>query len=349
MFAVPLWAEPIRIATYNTELSRRGPGQLLGDILAGKDEQVTAVVEVIALNAPDIIVLQGIDWDAQNAALAALGRRVAEQGHLMPHLYASQPNSGLRTGLDHDGDGRNTAWRDAQGFGRFTGEGGMAVMSRFPILGARDFTSMLWQDLPDADLPRLDGALFPNAEIFDVQRLSSVAHWDVTIQAPDGPLNLLTWHATPPVFDGPEDRNGRRNADEMRFWAHYLNGELAVSPPAGPVVVLGDANLDPADGDGLRDTLRVLLEHPRLQHTVPRSDGGVAAANPDHTGDPALDTADWPEDGPGNLRVSYILPSTGFRVLNSGVFWPAADQYGADLVAAASRHRLVWVDLELKR
>ncbi len=36
-------------------------------------------------------------------------------------------------------------------------------------------------------------------------------------------LHLLASHPTPPAFDGPEDRNGRRNHDEIRFWNDYLD------------------------------------------------------------------------------------------------------------------------------
>jgi len=42
--SLPAWAEPIRVATYNAELSRKGPGLLLRDILRGKDDQLAAVV-----------------------------------------------------------------------------------------------------------------------------------------------------------------------------------------------------------------------------------------------------------------------------------------------------------------
>ena len=34
-------------------------------------------------------------------------------------------------------------------------------------------------------------------------------------------VHFLVSHPTPPVFDGPEDRNGPRNYDEIRFWADY--------------------------------------------------------------------------------------------------------------------------------
>ena len=337
----------MRIATYNTELSRDGPGLLLRDIRKG-DPQVEAVVAVIAAARPDIIALQGIDYDLHGAALNALADRLAEAGVPYPHRFAGPPNSGMRTGLDMDGDGRADGPRDAQGYGRFTGQGGMAVLSRWPldIAGMRDFSGMLWADLPGARLPMSGGRPYPGAEAQAVQRLSSVAHWDIAVQTPAGPLHLLTFHATPPVFDGPEDRNGLRNRDELRLWQVYLEGGLAPAPPAS-FVLLGDANIDPNDGDGRKDAIRALLSGPHVTDPRPASAGGAAVPDPGHAGDPALDTVEW--EGPGNLRVDYVLPAAGLEVRAAGVLWPEAGRsyrgIDAETVARASRHRLVWVDL----
>jgi hypothetical protein len=103
-----------------------------------------------------------------------------------------------------------------------------------------------------------------------VQRLATTGFWDVPVVTSAGPLHLLAWHATPPVFDGPEDRNGRRNHDEALFWRLFLEGALPMKPPEGPFVLLGDGNLDPADGDGLREGIAALLAHPALQDPAPR-------------------------------------------------------------------------------
>ena len=73
-----------------------------------------------------------------------------------------------------------------------------------------------------------------------------------------------------------------------------------------------------------------------------------AAANAGQAGPAALDTADWrDEDGPGNLRTDYVLPSRDLAVTASGVFWPAPGDPLAEAAATASAHRLVWVDLAL--
>jgi hypothetical protein len=111
-------------------------------------------------------------------------------------------------------------------------------------------------------------------------------------------------------------------------------------------VVTGVANIDPVDGEGQHAALADLRAHPRLRDPDPAAPGGAAAADPGHRGDPARDTASFP-DGPGNLRVSYILPDAALAVAGTGVLWPAPDDPLAPVVAAASRHRLVWVDLAL--
>ena len=349
--------DTLRIATYNAGLSRKGPGLLLSDIEKGEDAQIDAAARVIAEVSPDILLLTSFDYDRRNVALAAFAEVLETHGSAYPYLFALRPNTGRSSGLDLDGDGRLGGPGDAQGFGYFAGQGGMAVLSRLPIAEAeaRDFSDFLWRDLPGARLPEAGGAPFPSAEAQAAQRLSSTGHWDVPVILPSGDrLTLLAWFATPPVFDGSEDRNGKRNHDEATFWAALLEDRLPFDPPSAPFVLLGDANLDPADGDGLGEAMTALLTHKLLQDTRPESAGGREAAhrqagvNAQHEGDPALDTADWSDaEGPGNLRVDYVLPSKDLVVTASGVYWPTGGDPMAELAAAASDHRLVWIDIEL--
>ncbi|PKP74286.1 MAG: endonuclease [Alphaproteobacteria bacterium HGW-Alphaproteobacteria-6] len=338
-------AQSLRIATYDADLSRRGPGLMLRDIAAGKDAQAEAAAAAVAAVAPDILLLTGIDFDHDGAALDAFAGLLSARGLDYPYRFARRPNSGMATGLDLDGDGRAGAPRDAQGFGRFAGQNGMAILSRLPIdaEGARDFSDFLWRDLPGGLIA--DAGLAPEAVA--IQRLSSTAHWDVPVILPDGGrLHLLAFRATPPVFDGPEDRNGRRNHDETAFWLRYLDGALPWAPPTAPFVILGNANLDPVDGDGRPAALAALLSDPRLRDPAPRGDH--RRAEPGHRGDPALDTALFP-DGPGGLRLDYVLPSAGLGVIAAGVLWPAEDAALAATLAQASRHRPVWVEIDLPR
>ncbi|MBU2983107.1 endonuclease/exonuclease/phosphatase family protein [Lentibacter algarum] len=341
--STPLTADELRIAFFSADLSRKGPGLLLRDIASGKDQQIAAVQEIIKQISPDILLLSDFDYDADLRALNVFNQRLGAARY--PHLFALRPNSGMHTGLDLNGDKRLGSPQDAQGFGYFAGQGGLALLSRYPInkSAVQDFSTLLWKDMPNALLPTWpDGSPFPSPKAQAVQRLSYVAHWLVPVQLPSGPLNLLAYQATPPVFDGPEDQNGKRNHDETAFWLHLLD-----TPQATPFVLLGGSNLDPADGDGRVEVMQALLAHPALQDPKPASEGGRQVANPSHKGDPALDTADWKDPFPGNMRVDYVLPSAAFKVLDAGVFWPAPTASNSALASRASRHKLVWVDVEL--
>lgn len=307
------------MATFNTEMQRRGPGLLLRDILKGNDPQITAVMDVIAQANPDVITLQGFDYDLEGRALNAFAKALAAQTAPYPYRYAAPPNAGRMTDLDLDADGKVTTARDAQGYGRFFGQGAMAMLSRFPINAdkVQDYTTLLWRDLPGNLYPMTKDGPFAGPQVHAIQRLSSHGHWVVPIDHPTfGEINILTFHATPPVFDGPEDRNGRRNHDEVAFWSHYLNGGLGPAPNES-FILMGDANLDPKRGDGRSTAIIDLLAHPNLQDPLQ-----------------GKDTVLWEQTGP--MRVDYILPSTDWQVTNAQVMPPIPD---------ASRHHLLWVDV----
>lgn len=287
---------------------------MLRDLSLNKEPQLLAVLATIAEAKADVVVLQNIDYDLQNLALAALADRLD-----YPFHFAAPPNAGLMTPLDLDGNGQLGEAADAQGFGRFFGQGSMAILSRHPILAdeVKDFSTLLWRDLPMAMLPEADGKPFPSVEAQAIQRLSSHGHWAVPIQHPIlGRITILTYHATPPVFDGPEDRNGRRNHDETAFWTHYLDG--AFGPvPGDRFILMGDANLDPNAGDGMGRAMTRLLTDARLQDPLPMQP-----------------TVTFGPTGP--MRVDYVLPSADWRVTAAQVTPANPD---------ASRHSLVWVDL----
>ncbi|MGY9048291.1 hypothetical protein P775_20320 [Puniceibacterium antarcticum] len=303
-------ADTLRIATWHADLSRKGPGLLLRDILAEKDPDIAAILAGITRLNADFLLLSDFDYDLDLQTLTALRDRLARDGPSYPHLFALRPNTGIGTGLDLDGDGRLGGPGDAQGFGYFNGQGGLAILSRLPINegAVTDLSGLLWRDLPDSRMAPGD----PGA---DIQRLSTSGHWDVPVMLSQvKSLNILVFHATPPVFDGPEDRNGRRNADELMLWQKYLNGALPQPPPTQNYILLGNANLDPRRGDGLTTVMQAFLRDPRFQDPAPDTD-----------------TALWPETGP--MRVSYALPSADLTVLAAG----QGDPVGA--------HRPVWVDI----
>jgi hypothetical protein len=332
--AVPAQSGALRVALFHTDLERKGPGLLLRDIAKGDDPQINAVMDVITAIQPDVLLLLDFDYDLNGQALSALRQGLAQHGADYPHQFARRPNTGLQSGIDLDGDGALGRAGDAQGFGHFSGQGGMALLSRFPIMtdAAQDFSALLWRDLPNAQLPVTDAGPFPSAAAQAIQRLSTTGHWVIPIDIGQRlPLHILAYHAGPPVFDGPENRNGLRNADETRFWMHYLDGSFT-APPAARFVLMGGANQSPQD-----PAMHALLQRPDLQDPRPRSPGSQAqAGNPFHT-------VFWPPPGPGARRVDYVLPSADWTITGAGVHRPLGDK----AAATASRHRLVWVDLAL--
>jgi len=356
-------AETIRVATWDVGLTRDGPGLLLAELGKAPEADLAAILVVIRSVRPDLLLLTGFDHDLHGKALAAFAGRLAEGPDAIdyPHRFTAPVNAGRPSGFDLDGDGLVMGPADALGWGKFPGQGGMAVLSRLPIEAgaARSFRLLRWEAFDRATLPvRADGSAFPSAEARAAMPLSSRAPWDLPVILPGGGrLHLLASNPTPPLFDGPEGFNRLRNRDEIGFWAAYLDGEAfaddegRVAPLAADaaVVLVGNLNTDPADGAGDRTAIAALLAHPRLSDPRPASAGAAAAASPGHSGDPALDTADWREaGGPGNLRVDYVLPSAGLAIAAAGVVWPGAGEVLAAEATAASAHRLVWVDIRLR-
>lgn len=366
----------IRVATYNTSLFRDADGQLIRDLEDGTNEQAKRIAEVIQRVRPDILLANEFDYDgAGRAAQLFLNKYLAVgQNGCEPIEYAyhfiAPVNTGRPSGRDLDKDGRPGGPADAIGYGRHEGQYGMLVLSRFPIDRdrIRTFQNFLWRDIPNALLPtdpKTDKPFFDDEDLA-VQRLSSKSFWDVPINVPAQDdakpfvLHLLCSHPTPPVFDGPEDRNGKRNHDEIRLVADYIDekkGEYIVDDKGqhgglsddALFVVVGDLNADPVDGDSVPGAMNQLLKHPSVDASfTPESVGGKLATQRKTTpkavgrGDPAHDTSNFGDFQ--NLRIDYALPSRGLAVTDGGVFWPAANEPGGEAVSATD-HRSVWIDV----
>ena len=372
----------LRVATYNLSLNRASAGELEADLSTGDDPQARTVAEVIQRVEPDIVLLNEFDYVPELRA-ANLFRdnylEVAQGGAdpvEYPYAYVAPSNTGVPSGLDLNNNGQVGGGDDAFGFGEFPGQYGMAVLSKYPIVvdEVRTFQNFLWKDMPGALLPDDPATAAPadwySPEELEVVRLSSKSHWDVPIRVGREVVHVLASHPTPPTFDGPEDRNGRRNHDEIRFWADYITpgaskyivddaGQRRGLKPNQSFVIMGDQNADPLDGDSVAAAIDQLLDDKRIVDPMPTSEGGAEAAavqggaNTVHRGDPRLDTADFADTAPGNLRADYVLPSRKLDVRDAGVFWPVAADPLSRLTGSfpfpSSDHRLVWVDLELRR
>ena len=374
--------EPIRFASYNASLNRSTEGGLIADLSNPNNAQAAAVAEVIQRVRPDVLLINEFDYDAEGVALGLFQTNylsVAHNGSQPIHYayrYSAESNTGIPSGFDLDNNGSVGGGNDAFGFGAFPGQFGMAVYSMYPIEfdEIRTFQHFLWKDMPGALLPDDLATPAPNdwysAEELEHVRLSSKSHWDIPIDLGRRTVHFLVSHPTPPVFDGPEDRNGTRNFDEIRFWADYISGGSRAryiyddqGRRGGLVgdgrrfVIAGDQNSDPLDGDSIPGAIQQLLEHREIDATfTPESGGAVEqnalqmGANLTHRSDPRFDTADFADvPGPGNLRADYVLPSRKLEVVGGAVFWPRTDEPFYELIGVfpfpTSDHKPVYIDI----
>lgn len=377
--------EPIRFASFNASLNRNSEGQLITDLSTQTNEQAQNVAEIIQRVNPDVVLINEFDYDAEGTAAELFQQNYlfVSQNEVAPvnyeYRYVAPSNTGIASGFDLNNNGSVVTTPgepgygdDAFGFGLFPGQYGMALYSKYPIDNIRTFQNFLWKDMPGALLPDDQATPEPNdwysAEELEVFRLSSKSHWDISVNVDGEIVHVLVSHPTPPTFDGPEDRNGTRNHDEIRFWADYITpgqgsyiyddaGNFGGLTPGSRFVIMGDQNADPFDGDSTDDAILQLLDNSLVNTTVtPASEGGPDAAvrqdaaNDTHVGNPAFDTADFADTAPGNLRVDYVLPSQNLEITDAGVFWPKSDDPLFPLVGdfpfPSSDHRLVWADVE---
>src|ERR687896_509825 len=350
----------VRFATFNASLNRNFEGQLIADLSTPGNAQAATVAEIVQRARPEVLLVNEFDFDAAGEAMELFQENylsVPQNGAApieYPYRFQAPSNTGIPSGFDLDNNGSVGGPNDAFGFGFFPGQFGMVVYSRYPIdtSGARTFQLFRWKDMPGALLPDDPRTAAPadwySEEELDVFRLSSKSHWDVPVSVEGRVVHFLVSHPTPPVFDDPPafpagvDFNGRRNHDEIRFWADYISGGREaryIYDDRGKrgglkrgdlFVIAGDQNSDPFDGDSVPGSAQQLLDHPLVNTTLtPSSPGAVeqaevqGGANNDHRGNPAFDTADFADvPGPGNLRADYVLPRRNMKMTDAVVFWP---------------------------
>lgn len=375
----------VRVATFNVAMNRKEAGQLIQNLKDG-DEQASRIACIIRLVQPDVLLVNELDYSDGQAAKLFLEKYLAGDNRSkiptkpcrFEYQFSSSVNTGMPSGLDLNLNGRSNDNDDAWGYGAFPGQYGMAVYSRYPIREdqIRTFQKLKWSAMPGAKRPKIIDAgtniekYFHSDDVWNQLRLSSKSHWDVPILVGESLLHVIASHPTPPVFDGPEDRNGCRNHDEIRLLKDYVEGTtqgnyiVDDSGVVGPLarnahfVIMGDLNSDPNDGSGILSGIRDLLGSERVASGfVPESEGGRIASrvqgkmNDKHRGNPAHDTGDFNDASVGNLRIDFVLPSSNCHVVRGGVFWPSP-QHLQDLdpdLAEASDHHLVWLDIRLTK
>lgn len=371
--------EPValRVATFNVSMdasnylssaaiAERG-AQALSSALASQHPQIQAIAEIIQYTRPDVLVLNEFDYIDPEQGIDVFKRdylQVSQNGESpidYPYTFVAPVNTGVPSPYDLSGDGvAKGTGDDAWGYGLYPGQYGMVVLSKYPIQfeQVRTFQYFKWKDMPGALAPIKLGTSEPfySPQAWQEFRLSSKSHWDVPLQIGDHTLHMLVSHPTPPVFDGKENRNGRRNHDEIRFWADYIQphlsdyiyddkGQKGGLSEQSAFVIAGDLNASVDGKDNVLGSIQQLLEHPLVNAKNPPTSRGGVAHSPDNPL-AAEHTAGW------RKRADYVLPSTtGISLIQSGVFWPVAGEPKANLVEnrkASSDHRLVWIDIQLK-
>jgi hypothetical protein len=356
--------QTVRFATFN--IKELGVTKLSDP----SNAQVKAAAHVIQHLRPDVLTINEIDYDAGQNAVTLLQRNfldVAQTGPAgkdlpttapidYPYVYCQPSNTGVPSGHDFNNDGQiggpigtERYADDCWGFGKYPGQYGMAILSRYPLLGgqARTFREFRWKDMPGNLRPPWpqnpeEDSWYSDAE-WDEFRLSSKSHWDVPVDIDGQAVHVLLAHPTPPVFGDDEAReNQRRNHDEIRLWADYVtpgqdgyivDDEGRAGGLAGDelFVVMGDYNEQPgSSGAGWPGAIEQILHSGQVNTSV-------------------TPVSDWGDDT-GFGRVDYVLPSDEMDIADAGVFNPfpkymgGSDDWGQE-ANVASDHYLVWVDV----
>lgn len=369
-------ATDVTFATFNVSMEAQnylakgesGDATVLAELLkTGKQPQIRNIAHIIQLIRPDVLLLNEFDYIADsklgieafitNYLNKAQGNSAAID---YPYFYYSTVNTGQPSPFDLDNDGiASGTGADAWGFGLYPGQYAMVLLSKHPIdyANIRTFQHFKWKDMPGFTATlKADGSPWYSAEAWQLMPLSSKSHWDIPLRINGSVVHVLASHPTPPVFDGAENRNGKRNHDEIRFWSDYLtpaqsayiyddNGGTGGLEDNARFVLLGDQNASAdGEGDAFGDAITTLYQHPRINSSMPPKSKGGAEHSPGNS-KAAFHTASW------RMRADYVLPSkAGFTVIDSGVFWPEKANPLNALVGsrgASSDHRLVWVKLTL--
>lgn len=368
-------ADSLVFAEYNVEL-------LTTEKLTDGDEQLAAAAEVVQRSRePDVLALLELDNNFQSGEFThrhngeafmrdylSVPQAPELDGVEYEYFYAPESNTGVASGIDANKDGHVLEQAagpddigpyadDSWGYGEYPGQYAMGIYSKYPIdiENVRTMRELLWQDVPESRLPTeadiegLDTDDEPWGWLTDAEaerfRVSSKTHVDVPIVVGEETVHAVLAHPTPPVFDGPENFNGRRNYAENKLLADYVSGAEYIYDDTGcpggldedePFVIMGDLNTEP----GAEDTFDVISEYVLPQantDVLPSSPGGAAAGN-EHW------TAGW------EAQVDYVLPSEAFDILDSAVYWPdpEAEPERNELANLASDHFLVWAELDLR-
>ena len=338
---------PIRIALFNIwELSTEKLMNI-DETGVGIEEQLQAAAKIIQKINPDILIINELDHDytsiAQGLSVNSIRFQDAylnrgKDGIAYPYLYVAPCNTGIPTGIDLNKDGIVSGEKeigsrdygtDCYGYGSYPGQYSMGLFSKYPIdtTRVRTFQNFLWKDLPGHHMP----PEYYDDEAVKIFRLSSKSHWDVPIRIDGKIIHLFLSHPTPPSFDSDEDRNGRRNFDEIKFWVDYLANDQNLYDDKNvfggfnnpnTFIIAGDLNASLRSDSRYDDKVAIeqLLNHQEILDTGKWlvSQGGWEGRE---EGEPDFwerNTAKFGKDY--RMRIDYLLPAKDVRIADGGVY-----------------------------
>lgn len=230
-------AGTFRVAVVDAGLVGRDDGEIVSRLSTDFDPQAQAVARVLQRSRPDIALLVGFDWDSDARGVRRFVDRylrVPPDGQQLeyPHRFAAPVNRGEPSGLDLDDDGRVGGPGDAWSWGRYRGQGGMVLLSRYPIAEpVRTF-----RDLP---LESRDESAGPGAV---VRRLATTSIWDVPVTVPGATVRIVAADTMPL----PEAPATAASTEMVRAQAVFLleyargSGRPGLSDDQGRQIGLGD-------------------------------------------------------------------------------------------------------------
>ncbi len=369
-------SQSIRFATFNVSLSDDLSGAARKWVSEPNHPRLKNIAAIIRSVNADVLLLCEVDHPAKGGDDGIIANFLAnyvsitgcegEEAPIYPYYYAPASNTGVlpvsnRSLHCHEKSAKRPV--DALGFGCHEGQYGFVLLSKYPISfdEIRTWQNALWRDFPNSQMPRT----YYTDTAQNTLPLSSKNHVAVPILIGDKCIQVLACHPTPPVFDGAEKRNWKRNSDELRLLMSIFDDKWAMPDDKGykgilddaaAFVIMGDLNADPTSGDGDKKAIQALLNHPKIHFDsskgkwCPRSQGALKHRpyRPHHR----KFSAHWTHLS--GLRLDYVLPSVHLKPTQSGVYWPSlSDPHAKNLYDAqqkmsaegSSDHRLVWVDV----
>ena len=136
--------QQIRFATFNIAMGLESEGELYQRLKSGQDPALKKVAAVIQKVRPDVLLLNEFDWFELDSAVLFINNyldtpQFGNEAISYAHALNGAVNTGSDSGMDLNGNGVLGEPADAWGFGRFPGQYGMMVLSRFPVQLQRSF------------------------------------------------------------------------------------------------------------------------------------------------------------------------------------------------------------------